>query len=375
MIFKVCDIEQDPVEQGFVQGSYDVVIAYLVVHATAKLDETMRNLRKLLKPGGFLLIGEGSNEGPMQAGASFIFGPLSGWWRGVDEGRTLTPFINIPQWNEILKQNGFAGIDTMSPPLLLETFGTILFASQAVDERINFLRQPLLSSHGPMKQKHAILIGGETPPVANASKRIIDLLSPLTSHVLHFKSLEHIDDTILDPNAIILSLTELDSPVFKDIDPKRWAAFRRLFEGAKTVLWVTSGRLDHEPYTNMTVGFGRSAVHEEEDLRLQFLDVADATKADVPQAIAENLVRLAMKHLDDENILHTMEPEIIMDLRGRQLAPRLRPIHDANDRLNSGQRPIVHPINIDHSPVELQWENEYFTRQLSRFDITSDFAQ
>lgn len=97
MVFKVCDAEQDPLDQGFAEGQYDVVIAFLVVHATAKLDETMRNLRKLLKPGGFLLIGEGNSEGPMQAGASYIFGPLPGWWRGVDEGRTLTPFVNVEE--------------------------------------------------------------------------------------------------------------------------------------------------------------------------------------------------------------------------------------------------------------------------------------
>ncbi|KAK2776557.1 lovastatin nonaketide synthase [Colletotrichum kahawae] len=374
MIFKVCDAENDPVQQGFVEGSYDVVIAYLVVHATAKLDETMRNLRKLLKPGGFLLIGEGSNEGPMQAGASFIFGPLSGWWRGVDEGRTLNPFINIPEWSDILQRTGFSGIDTMSPPLLLDTFGTILFVSQAVDERVGLLRQPLSSAQDLLQEKQLILIGGQTAPVAHVSQEINDLLAPLFGNIRHFKTLKDLDDSVLEPISLILSLTELDFPVFKDINPERWTTFRRLFEGEKTILWVTSGRLDHEPYTNMMVGFGRYAVHEEEDLRLQFLDVPDASKAD-PQAIAENLIRLAAKHLESGDVLHTMEPEIIMDAEGRQLVPRLRPIHDANDRLNSVQRPILHQVDMNGSPVELKWENEYFVRQLSRFETTSDSEQ
>lgn len=326
----------------------------------------MRNLRKLLKPGGCLLIGEGSNEGPMQAGVSFIFGPLSGWWRGVDEGRTLTPFINIPEWNDILKRTGFSGIDTMSPPLLLDTFGTILFVSQAVDDCVRLIRQPLSSAQDLLKVKQLILIGGQTGPVAHVSQEINNLLAPLFGNVRHFKTLEDLDDSISERNALILSLTKLDFPVFKDISPERWTAFRRLFEGEKTMLWITSGRLDHEPYTNMTVGFGRSAVHEEEDLRLQFLDIPDVNKAD-PQAIAENLIRLAAKHLESGDVLHTMEPETIMDGEGRQLVPRLRPIHDANDRLNSVQRPILHQVDVDDSPVELKWENEYFVRQLSRF--------
>ena len=48
----------------------------MAVHATAKLDESIRNLRRLLKPGGFLVMGEGSSDGAPQAGAGFIFGTL-----------------------------------------------------------------------------------------------------------------------------------------------------------------------------------------------------------------------------------------------------------------------------------------------------------
>ena len=95
MIFKPCDAEHDPVEQGYVEGTYDVIIVCQVLHAMAKLDTTIRNLRKLLKPGGFLLIGEGSSEGMVQYGAGFIFVTLPGWWLGVDEGRTISPLASF----------------------------------------------------------------------------------------------------------------------------------------------------------------------------------------------------------------------------------------------------------------------------------------
>src|SRR5207245_323186 len=54
--FKTLDIEKDPVSQGYPEQSYDVVIASNVLHATRKLAETMRNVRRLLKPGGYLLL-------------------------------------------------------------------------------------------------------------------------------------------------------------------------------------------------------------------------------------------------------------------------------------------------------------------------------
>lgn len=50
MTFRQLDIERDPGDQGFELGSYDVVIAAAVLHATSNIDTSLRNVRKLLKP-------------------------------------------------------------------------------------------------------------------------------------------------------------------------------------------------------------------------------------------------------------------------------------------------------------------------------------
>ena len=42
--------------QDFEPGSYDLVIAANVLHATASLSNTLENVRTLLKPGGKLMI-------------------------------------------------------------------------------------------------------------------------------------------------------------------------------------------------------------------------------------------------------------------------------------------------------------------------------
>lgn len=54
--YRRLDIANDPVEQGFEPGSYDLVIAAEVLHATAHMDSTMRNVRTLVKPGGKVVI-------------------------------------------------------------------------------------------------------------------------------------------------------------------------------------------------------------------------------------------------------------------------------------------------------------------------------
>jgi acyl transferase domain-containing protein/ubiquinone/menaquinone biosynthesis C-methylase UbiE len=80
--YKKLDIEQDPVKQGFESGTYDLIIACQVLHATKSMDNTMANVRKLLKPGGKLFITETTQD---QLDLQFVFGLLPGWWLSTDK--------------------------------------------------------------------------------------------------------------------------------------------------------------------------------------------------------------------------------------------------------------------------------------------------
>ncbi|WPH02713.1 Hypothetical protein R9X50_00558100 [Acrodontium crateriforme] len=348
MVFKVCDAEKDPLVQGFVEGTYDVVIGSLVVHTTAELDKTMRNLRKLLKLGGYLVIGEGSSDGPLQSGDGFIFGALTGWWLGIDEGRNLSPFINVPQCDSVLERTGFSGIDTLSPPEFLETFGVILFVAQAVDERLI---------------------------VVAKINELTSIFKGIAGEIVTFDSLETVDHALIDRKTTVLSLTELDRPAFKEITEKMWYSFRKFFEAERTVLWVTKGRLEDKSFSNMIVGLGRSAVHELDNLRLQFVeDIPDVKYLDA-KYLAETLIRYHAKTLEDDNLLYVAEPEMILDSNSTELVPRLAPIMEANERYNSLQRPIPYKVDLSTSIVELeQAEEGFYLRELTRYDINNEIA-
>ena len=69
------DIENDPGPQGFQPGTYDVVIAANVLHATARIDHSLANVRRLLKPGGKLLLMEITNR---RLCFTLVFGTLQG---------------------------------------------------------------------------------------------------------------------------------------------------------------------------------------------------------------------------------------------------------------------------------------------------------
>ena len=75
--YKKLNIEQDPLDQGFEEGSYDLIVACQVLHATKSMHNTMERVRKLLKPGGKLLLMETTRDA---LDIQFAFGLLPGWW-------------------------------------------------------------------------------------------------------------------------------------------------------------------------------------------------------------------------------------------------------------------------------------------------------
>lgn len=77
MTFQKLDIEADTDIQGFEGGSYDIIVACQVLHATRSIENTMRNVRRLLKPNGKLVLIETTQD---SMDVFLAFGLLPGWW-------------------------------------------------------------------------------------------------------------------------------------------------------------------------------------------------------------------------------------------------------------------------------------------------------
>jgi acyl transferase domain-containing protein/2-polyprenyl-3-methyl-5-hydroxy-6-metoxy-1,4-benzoquinol methylase len=56
--YKLYDMEKDPEEQDYEPESFDLVIASCTVHVTANITNALKKIRKLLKPGGKILLSE-----------------------------------------------------------------------------------------------------------------------------------------------------------------------------------------------------------------------------------------------------------------------------------------------------------------------------
>ena len=109
--YQALDIETDPITQGFESHQYDVIIASNVLHATTDLHQTMSQVRKLLAPGGLLVLLEVTSR---MRWVDLVFGLLEGWWKFNDhELRPDYPLLSRSQWQQLLSETGFSETVTL----------------------------------------------------------------------------------------------------------------------------------------------------------------------------------------------------------------------------------------------------------------------
>ena len=109
--YGVLDISQDPLQQGFDVGYYDLIVATNVLHATPNLNNTLRNVHKLLHPRGRLFLQE---LDPSTKWINYVMGILPGWWLGEHDGRPVEPYVSADRWSQELRLAGFGDIDSIA---------------------------------------------------------------------------------------------------------------------------------------------------------------------------------------------------------------------------------------------------------------------
>lgn len=104
MQYGTLDIEKDPEAQGYAVHSADVIIAANALHATRDLNSTLAHVKKLLAPGGFLILLEGTRY---LSWLDVTTSLIEGWGRFEDEFRKENPLLHASVWQEALQKNGF----------------------------------------------------------------------------------------------------------------------------------------------------------------------------------------------------------------------------------------------------------------------------
>ncbi|KAJ5156353.1 hypothetical protein N7492_009156 [Penicillium capsulatum] len=355
MAFKVLDIEKDVTDQGYGEESFDLVIASLALYATKNLEATLSNIRRLIRPGGYLLFLELTDPNVMRFG--LVLGGLPGWWLGHQEGRTLSPCVPVEKWGQLLQNTGFSGVDASLPghSSLPVPFSVIL--AQAVDDRVSFLRNPLVPERQPLGVGSLTIIGGKTSLTASLIPGIQKAASPHYERIELASTLADISVDDIPVMGTVLSLTELDEPTMVSMTLEKLKPFQELFKQSKNILWVGYGAQGDNPFGNMFTGVQRTLHMEMTHLRVQFLNFHQLNEAS-SDLIAKKLLHLGAADVWEQSgqlqdLLWYTEPQLSVK-NGEFIIPRFRLNRQRNDRYNSSRRLIMKSLDRETSTVTIQ---------------------
>ncbi|KAF4981694.1 hypothetical protein FZEAL_2581 [Fusarium zealandicum] len=212
----VLNPNQDPVEQGFAEGQYDLVIATNAIHTTKSVAESLKNIRNLLRPNGRLLLQELS---PSSKWPNYIFGILSWWWSGAADGRVEEPYMTTQQWEAELHAAGFG------ETVIVPGSGT------PVQENSIIIAKPLETEVASERAVTLLAFPGDGSAEA--------LSEILTARGLSVQQCG--PDELPPAGQDVIVFLDKDEPFFEDINANQFENFKQLVQGVgdASLFWVT----------------------------------------------------------------------------------------------------------------------------------------
>ncbi|MCU7933261.1 MAG: SDR family NAD(P)-dependent oxidoreductase [Candidatus Thiodiazotropha sp. (ex Dulcina madagascariensis)] len=109
LTYRIFNAESPVLDQGVAAGSYDLVIATNVLHATKNIRRTLRNTKAILRNNGLFLLNEINRNDLF---THLTFGLLEGWWLYEDTALRISgcPGLYPETWRDVLGWEGFDAV-------------------------------------------------------------------------------------------------------------------------------------------------------------------------------------------------------------------------------------------------------------------------
>lgn len=308
MSYSVLDITEDPIEQGY-GPVYDTIIASHCLHATPNMREALSNCRKLLKPGGKLVLVEITKD---TISHGLLMGTLPGYWNGLDDGRVDSPFLDTAKWDSSLIDAGFSGNELVLPDLpdsnaFASTILSTLHKTEGNGDQGLLNGRPVSfhkeSSTGTAQVVH-LLHGASGPPA---------LLESLSQELRRLKvatvvlSLDKAVEEVTQGSHIIAFLDSEN--LLLDVDASRLAMFQHLARSCPSMIWITNCGMNrgNNPDGAVVTGLLRTLGTENPAARFMAIDIdpeasiveSNEEKADIVRCIVDKEITLQLGN-DDE---------------------------------------------------------------------------
>jgi microcystin synthetase protein McyG len=335
MRYAALDLEKE--NDAAIAGTADIVIAANVLHATANLMQSLGRIKRMLRPGGSVVILEGT--APQRFG-DLTVGMTEGWWRFADAPRRRHyPLISRGSWLSLLSEAGFqcVALEEEGPASTLTRQQTILIAQS--DRKSVRTRRPSVLFLGAESEPDAL---GPALQAAGVVLHKIDGLatesSPLSTVIPH-QGKVHREDlhkwlrAAEKPSAILLELSQsTNDESVPDLALKNASAVLEVLQTViddregRVPIWVVSrggAAVDKGDRMDLSTSFvnamAKTARLEHPELSIRWVDLASrATEADVVQL--SQLIREGTKE-------HSLAIR-----NGKLAAPRLVPVSSVTSR-------------------------------------------
>lgn len=236
--FKTLDNSNDFTQQGFQEGSYDLIIVSQAEHGSA--NEPLSNWRKLLKPRGRLALCASSVEGKHDD----------------------PPVLPEVDWHARLEHHNFKEVNS--------------------DRRNSIARSGMIVATTVEEQSSPT---GDFPSIRIISQSQSDQIGSLAdAFVAHMTalgfscSLDALSSEPVNVDAIHLVLDDSAGPILAAPSAEKFAQIVSLVTKAKSVLWLScqeSGAETHNPAKGMITGLARVVRRENSAMRFVTVDVQD----------------------------------------------------------------------------------------------------
>ncbi|PZD41177.1 Polyketide synthase modules protein [Pyrenophora tritici-repentis] len=372
MRFRVCDISKDPVSQGLEAGTNDIVIASHVLHATDDLQQSLRNVRKLLKPNGKLLLFETTVPDAIPIG--FAFGLLKGWWNPLNhENRsTLSPCLTTKAWHNSLQSAGFSGVDVELPGQEeLECRYSSIIVSTAVERSLDSAALNNNSAHS------IAVIADPCTTTQDADARAIQAGLHRLSFPCEITKLEEFAAGGSAPPKLVISLLEMDKPFLDDISEVNFTNIQKTLLRSRSVLWITRDKDDwSEPRHHLIDGVGRVLMSEDATRKFAKLSIdghgpLHTTMVDTILGLVVSMATLPVEQLENNytaknNSLHISRVTEYASMNER-VAKAILPQQRIHEQLNDIQTVALGIEQVGHLE-SIGWFGYYGLKPASQLD-------
>ena len=263
MIYKTLDIREDPQSQGY-QSTYDLIIASQVLHAVSNITHSLQNVRKLLKPGGKMVLLELTRT---ILAAGLCLGTFPDYWNGAGhDGRGDSPFIDRESWHDLLVGNGFSGIDIVLDDHEDSVAMASTILTTAVEPKIKTIMEP------NMKQRVYLVYFSYPHPLSRA------LAKQLCSQRLDVAYVSLAEAKMQIPkHSRVISLVDIEGTTLTQCSSTELEWMKDLIRCASSLVWLSSGDpiSASRPESGIMVGFLRAIITETPQTRFVHVGLKD----------------------------------------------------------------------------------------------------